>query len=87
MSERKPVVLVTGASGFVGRHVVPALARAGWSVRRAVRSSEGAEDEVVIETIGPETDWQIWIEPGVKPVKFRGKKDRAMAFRPANSRH
>lgn len=26
-------------------------------------------------------------EPGVKPVKFRGKKDRAMAFRPANSRH
>ncbi|MBR0709405.1 NAD-dependent epimerase/dehydratase family protein [Bradyrhizobium liaoningense] len=67
MSERKPVVLVTGASGFVGRHVVPALARAGWSVRRAVRSSEGAEDEVVIETIGPETDWQAALE-GVDAV-------------------
>jgi UDP-glucose 4-epimerase len=49
---------VTGASGFVGRHVVPALAREGWSVRRAVRSPEGMDDEVVIETIGPETDWQ-----------------------------
>ena len=57
MSERKPVVLVTGANGFVGRHVVPALTRAGWSVRRAVRSPVGTGDEVVIETIGPETDW------------------------------
>jgi UDP-glucose 4-epimerase len=57
MSERKPVVLVTGASGFVGRHVAPALARDGWSVRRAVRSPEGVDDEVVIESIGPETDW------------------------------
>lgn len=58
MNERKPVVLVTGASGFVGRHVVPTLAREGWSVRRAVRRPEGMDDEVVIETIGPETDWQ-----------------------------
>ena len=67
MSENKPVVLVTGASGFVGRHVVPALVRAGWSVRRAVRSPEGVDDEVVIETIGPETDWQAALE-GVDAV-------------------
>ena len=68
MSERKPVVLVTGASGFVGRHVVPALARAGWSVRRAVRSSlEGMADGVVIETIGPETDWTAALD-GVDAV-------------------
>ncbi|MBR0780644.1 NAD-dependent epimerase/dehydratase family protein [Bradyrhizobium iriomotense] len=67
MSESKPVVLVTGASGFVGRHVVPALARAGWSVRRAVRSPEGVEDEVVIETIGPETNWQAALD-GVDAV-------------------
>ncbi|OAF01301.1 UDP-glucose 4-epimerase [Bradyrhizobium centrolobii] len=58
MSQRKPVVLVTGASGFVGRHVAPALVREGWAVRRAVRSPEGIDDEVVIESIGPETDWQ-----------------------------
>ncbi|UPK25026.1 NAD-dependent epimerase/dehydratase family protein [Bradyrhizobium sp. 195] len=67
MNEKKPVVLVTGASGFVGRHIVPALAREGWSVRRAVRSSEGVEGEVVIETIGPETDWQAALE-GVDAV-------------------
>jgi UDP-glucose 4-epimerase len=62
MSERKPVVLVTGASGFVGRHVAPVLAREGWSVRRAVRSPEGVDDEVVIETIGPETDWTATLD-------------------------
>lgn len=67
MNERKPVVLVTGASGFVGRHVVPALAREGWSIRRAVRRSEGMDDEVVIETIGPETDWQAALQ-GVDAV-------------------
>jgi UDP-glucose 4-epimerase len=67
MNERKPVVLVTGASGFVGRHVVPALAREGWSIRRAVRRPEGMDDEVVIETIGPETDWQAALQ-GVDAV-------------------
>ncbi|MBM7484029.1 UDP-glucose 4-epimerase [Bradyrhizobium sp. USDA 3686] len=67
MNEHKPVVLVTGASGFVGRHVVPALAREGWSVRPAVRRPEGMDDEVVIETIGPETDWQAALQ-GVDAV-------------------
>ena len=67
MNGPQPVVLVTGASGFVGRHLVPALAHAGWSVRRAVRSPEGAGDEVVIKSIGPETDWQAALE-GVDAV-------------------
>lgn len=58
MIDRKPVVLVTGASGFVGRHVVPILAREGWSVRRAVRMADGLEGEVVIPSIGPETVWR-----------------------------
>jgi UDP-glucose 4-epimerase len=67
MSERKRVVLVTGASGFVGRHVAPALAREGWSVRRAVRGPEGVDGEVVIGSIGPETDWSAALE-GVDAV-------------------
>ncbi|MCK1704431.1 NAD-dependent epimerase/dehydratase family protein [Bradyrhizobium sp. 146] len=67
MSERRPVVLVTGANGFVGRHVAPVLTSGGWSVRRAVRSRQGMEDEVVVETIGPETDWQAALD-GVDAV-------------------
>ncbi|KRQ10081.1 NAD-dependent epimerase/dehydratase family protein [Bradyrhizobium manausense] len=57
MSAQKRIVLVTGASGFVGRHVAPALMREGWSVRRAVRGPMGMDDEVVIKSIGPDTDW------------------------------
>jgi UDP-glucose 4-epimerase len=53
----RPTVLVTGASGFVGRHLSPVLQREGWAVRRAVRHSSGAENEIVIESIGPQTNW------------------------------
>ncbi|QQO36627.1 NAD-dependent epimerase/dehydratase family protein [Bradyrhizobium diazoefficiens] len=67
MSENRRVVLVTGASGFVGRHVVPDLVREGWSVRRAVRSPKGLDDEVVVETVGPDTDWTAALE-GVDAV-------------------
>jgi UDP-glucose 4-epimerase len=67
MNGDKPVVLVTGANGFVGRHVAPALARAGWSVRRAVRSPQGLADEVVIKAIGADTDWRTALE-GVDAV-------------------
>src|SRR4029077_2208313 len=58
MKDGRPVVLVTGASGFVGQHLTPALASNGWIVRRAVRRPSGRDDEVVIESIGPATDWQ-----------------------------
>ncbi|MET3361484.1 MULTISPECIES: NAD-dependent epimerase/dehydratase family protein [Bradyrhizobium] len=55
-------VLVTGANGFIGRHVTPTLEREGWSVRRAVLHSEGIDNEVVIESIGPNTDWSAALE-------------------------
>ena len=58
MNDGRPVVLVTGASGFVGKHLAPALARHGWIVRRAVRTPSGSADEVVVDSIGPATDWQ-----------------------------
>jgi UDP-glucose 4-epimerase len=56
MSER-PTALVTGASGFVGRHIAPELARHGWIVRRAVRERSEDGNDVVIGSLGPETGW------------------------------
>src|SRR4051794_20119621 len=58
MTNGLPIVLVTGASGFIGRHLARALTRRGWAVRRAVRTPSGSDDEVVIESIGPTTGWQ-----------------------------
>jgi UDP-glucose 4-epimerase len=52
-----PLVLVTGANGFVGRHLTPILSSKGWLVRRAVRSYSPTGDEVTIGSIGPSTDW------------------------------
>jgi UDP-glucose 4-epimerase len=52
-----PVVLVTGANGFVGRHLTPVLIREGWKVRRAVRTLSRADDEFAVQSIGPLTDW------------------------------
>jgi UDP-glucose 4-epimerase len=53
----KPIVLVTGASGFVGQHIGPALVAEGWDVRRAVRRRTGAANEVVTQSISGHTDW------------------------------
>ncbi len=35
--DRTPLVAVTGATGFIGRHLVVALARAGWRIRLLLR--------------------------------------------------
>jgi len=66
-SSGRPVVLVTGASGFVGRHLSPVLTRDGWAVRRAVRHSPSSDDDVVIASIGAQTDWSAALA-GVEAV-------------------
>ena len=53
----RPIVLVTGATGFVGRHLSPVLESNGWVVRAAVRRPSGL-NEVMVDSIGPDTNWQ-----------------------------
>lgn len=49
-------ILVTGASGFIGRALTAKLRRDGYCVREAVRTGAGA-DRVAIGHIGLATDW------------------------------
>lgn len=56
----RPIVLVTGADGFVGRHVVSALIDAGWHVRRAQRTLTTLDPDRDVVTgldLGTSTDW------------------------------
>jgi nucleoside-diphosphate-sugar epimerase len=56
-----PLILVTGATGFVGRALVARLLADGRTVRAAVRRPapdlSRAVDQVVVGDIGPHTDW------------------------------
>lgn len=57
MKDGRPVVLLTGANGFVGRNVAPVLSASGMIVRKAVRKRSSEPDTVVIDAIGPQTNW------------------------------
>lgn len=53
--------LVTGASGFIGHHLVPALRQRGYPVTQAVRCRASLEESsggiFAVGDIGPDTDW------------------------------
>jgi UDP-glucose 4-epimerase len=57
MKDGRLVVLLTGANGFVGRNLAPVLAANGMIVRRAQRWSSAFPNTVIIDAIGPQTDW------------------------------
>lgn len=69
-------VLVTGATGFVGRALCPALSEAGWTARPAGRAETG--------DIGPETDWRPLLS-GVAAVIHLAAHVHAMRRDPADS--
>src|SRR6266446_4990245 len=58
MKDGRLVVLLTGANGFVGRNVAPVLMANGMIVRQAVRKPYSHENMVIIDAIGPQTDWE-----------------------------
>ena len=57
MEGDRKVVLVTGANGFVGRHLAMSLQSNGWVVRRAMRTPSPGFGDVLVEDIGPKTNW------------------------------
>jgi UDP-glucose 4-epimerase len=58
LKQSQPSVLLSGASGFIGTHLAPALSDSGWMVRRAVRTATSRSNEIVVGSLGPTTDWQ-----------------------------
>ncbi len=90
-------VLVTGATGFVARAVIPLLIERGHTVRAVVRrpgvTVPGVEDVVAVGDIGPATNWGSALE-GIDAVvhlaaRVHVMKDKATdplaAFRRVNT--
>jgi UDP-glucose 4-epimerase len=57
MKDGRLVVLLTGANGFVGRNVAPVLTANGMIVRKALRKRSSEPNTVIIDAIGPGTNW------------------------------
>ncbi len=63
-------ILVTGATGFIGRHLLPALQSQHWSVTAAVRSNPDppwTSTTVQVGEINDQTNWQTALQ-GVDTV-------------------
>lgn len=88
-------VLITGASGFVGRALCAQLQQQGYEVHAAVRADTGAVQAnriVTIPSVDPQTDWSQALA-GVDAVVHLAARvhvmhdtatDPALAFRKAN---
>lgn len=90
-------ILVTGATGFIGRVLVRDLAQAGLHVRAATRRAdaevEGAAETVAVGDIGPDTEWSAALA-GMEAVAHLAARvhvldereaDPAAAFRHVNA--
>ena len=70
--EEKPIVTVFGASGFLGRHVVRALAKRGWRIRAACRRPDLAAHLQPLGGLGQ-------IMPMQANLRYRASVDRAVS--------
>jgi nucleoside-diphosphate-sugar epimerase len=57
MTDDRLVVLLTGANGFVGRNIAPVLMANGMNVRLGTRKLSSNPRAVIVDNIGPQTDW------------------------------
>jgi UDP-glucose 4-epimerase len=67
------IALVTGAAGFLGRHLATALARRGVRLRAAVRAGE---DIALLRELGAEVRTADLRDPETLPPLFEGGVDR-----------
>lgn len=75
-------VLVTGATGFVGRHVCAYLHAAGLRVRAAVRAAADLPatwEQVIVGEIGPDTVWDTALDGTEAVVHLASHSPRAGA--------
>ena len=59
---KKQTILITGASGFIGRHLISLLQADDFILRRSVHRKERNCSDCVVKEIGPETIWHECLE-------------------------
>lgn len=79
--DERGLLLVTGATGFVGARLCEYAEEQGWRVRRAVRSAHA--DAVAVGEIGAMTDWSAALE-GAQAVVHLAARVHVMQERAAN---
>jgi UDP-glucose 4-epimerase len=91
MRDGRPIVLLTGANGFVGRNLVPVLAASKMIVRQALRKPSELPNSVAIDAIGPDTDWHEALSDVDAVVHLAARvhhpneEDRAEIYRAINT--